>query len=116
MSGCFGYPKQPGGPAGSKSLCATFCQSAIWTWNCLKYARQTGIQLGEESLTDLNLLNIQICHPSEVRTKKFSRNTEGKVTGADWEWWFGSPSGWLGLRIQAKKLNNLSSQYDELDH
>lgn len=97
-------------------LCTTFCNRAIITWHYLQNGIRSRIELGEETITDINLLEIQIRHPNEVRTAKFNRIIEGKITGADWEWWLGSKSGWIGLRIQAKKLNSHSLEYDSLDH
>jgi hypothetical protein len=97
-------------------LCTTFCNRAVLTWHYLRDGQRSRIELGEETITDINLLEIQIRHPNQVRTAKFNRIIEGRVTGADWEWWLGSRSGWLGLRVQAKKLNSHSLQYDSLDH
>ena len=42
-----------------KSLCDTFRRQAIWTWDSLRQARTASCQLGEESLTDFNLLRIR---------------------------------------------------------
>jgi len=53
-------------------------------------------------------------HPVEIRTQKYSRQREN-VVGADWEWWFTSGGYWLGLRIQAKKLDQRSMAYLKLD-
>jgi hypothetical protein len=103
------------GANNTTDLCTTFCNRAILTWQYLRNGVRSGIELGEETLTDINLLDIQLRHPNEVRTAKFNRIKEGRETGADWEWWFGSKSGWLGLRIQAKKLNHTSLEYDSLD-
>ena len=98
------------------NICKTFCDRAVWTWRSLRNGINTGIELGEETLTDINLLEIQIRHPKDVRAVKFNRIQEGNVTGADWEWWFGSQSGWIGLRVQAKKLNSSSLKFDSLNH
>jgi hypothetical protein len=42
--------------------------------------------IGEETLTDLNLLELQAKNPRTVATVKFTRVQEGRRTGADWEW------------------------------
>jgi Family of unknown function (DUF6615) len=97
-------------------LCKTFCDQATWTWNSLQSGIQTGILLDEETITDINLLEIQKRHPLEARTHKYYPPIEGAISGADWDWWFGSKTGWLGLRIQAKKLNHKTLRYDKLAH
>lgn len=74
------------------------------------------MQLGEESLTDFNLLEIRTRHPKEVVTKTFTKPQEAG-TGADWEWWFtGSSNRWLGFRIQAKVLDFRSDKFEHLHY
>ena len=86
------------------NLCKTFQSRAISTWNLLRKARVNTFQPGEETITDLNLLEIKRKHPHEVILYKFTKPQES-VTGADWEWWLTGPKKlWLGLRIQAKVL------------
>lgn len=74
------------------------------------------MQLGEESLTDFNLLKIRTRHQNEVFTKTFTKPEEAG-TGADWEWWFtGSSRKWLGFRIQAKTLDLRSDRFEHLHY
>jgi hypothetical protein len=61
------------------------------------------------------LLNLKRRYPSQVWVKKFSTVVEGRTTGADWEWWFGSAGKWFGMRVQAKKLDSRSLAYQQLD-
>lgn len=96
------------------SLCHDFVGRAVNTWQSLRTSVQTGISLSEESITDFNLIELQCRHPSEIRTQKFSKHRESLV-GADWEWWLGSKGFWLGLRVQAKKLDPSALTYPELD-
>lgn len=98
-----------------RSLCDTFSYRAIATWNYMYFGSQTRIKPSEESLTDINLLEIQARHTKEVRTWKFPRINEARKSGADWEWWFGSPNQWVGVRIQAKKLDIRSGRYAGLN-
>jgi hypothetical protein len=100
--------------SGPLTICDDFINQAVKCWHWLYLSICTGINLSEESITDFNLLEIQSKHPSEIRTQKFSRQRENLV-GADWEWWFGASGYWLGLRIQAKKLEPKSLTYPELD-
>ena len=85
-------------------ICHTFCNRAIETWNLMYSGEIAGISISETTLTELNLLEIKRRHPTKVYIKKFSQQDEGKITGADWEWWIGSNSQWLGIRVQAKRL------------
>jgi hypothetical protein len=100
----------------SKSLCDTFRRQATWTWDSLRQARTASCQLGEESLTDFNLLRIRTRHPHEVFTQTFTKPQEAK-TGADWEWWFTGPSRkWLGFRIQAKVIDLRTDKFNHLHY
>lgn len=85
------------------SLCETFEALAVRTWLYLEAAQQTEIRIGEETLTDINLIEIQDQHPDHVVTAKFPKHMEA-ANGADWEWWFLARGRALGLRLQAKKL------------
>jgi hypothetical protein len=85
------------------SLCATFEALAERTWHYLDAAQQTEIRIGEETLTDINLIDIQRRHEHEVLSVKFTRAQESK-NGADWEWWFLWRGYAYGFRLQAKKL------------
>lgn len=66
------------------TLCETFRRQAFWTWEQLARARALRVHLGEESLTDFNLLEIRSRHSDEVVTKTFTKAQEG-ILGADWE-------------------------------
>jgi hypothetical protein len=102
--------------AHSKTLCDTFRSQATWTWNALRQARAASCQLGEESLTDFNLLKIRTRHPNEVFTRTFTKPREAK-TGADWEWWLTGPSRkWLGFRIQAKVIDLRTDTFNHLHY
>jgi hypothetical protein len=87
------------------TLCETFRRQAFWTWEALRQARRASCRIGEESLTDFNLLRIRTRHSQEVFTHTFTKPAEA-TTGADWEWWLTGPSRkWLGFRIQAKVID-----------
>ncbi len=98
----------------SLKLCDDFVKEAQKVWNWLKISHLTNIKISEESITDFILLDLQSKHPKEIITKKFSRFQESKI-GADWEWWFNSGNNWLGLSIQAKKLDVRNLEYPELN-
>jgi len=84
------------------------------TWKDLEASYHSlgasNLSVGEESLTDYNLLGLsRAMPPGVISIKKFTRNQEGREvagvapTGADWEWWFYESGYYYGLRIQAKK-------------
>ena len=98
------------------TLCKTFKRRSLSTWNLLSKGRRIGTQLLEETLTDINLLELKLSHPSEVITTTFTKPKEG-TTGADWEWWFTGSSGyWLGFRVQAKIIELQSSVFEHLHY
>lgn len=98
------------------SLCETFRSRALWTWDILSKARGVGTKVGEESITDLNILELKTRHPTEIYSETFSKPQEGK-NGADWEWWMTGPSGqWIGFRVQAKVLDLDSNKFSHLHY
>ena len=98
------------------ALCDTFRDRAEWTWDVPNRAFNVKSQLLEETLTDLNVLELRFNHPKDVITKTFTKPQEAS-TGADWEWWLTGPSNqWLGFRIQAKVIELRSSTYKHLHY
>ena len=94
------------GPKSTNNLCETFVYLSAQTATKLAHSIRRGLAYGEQTITDTNLLEIQIAHPSEVCVHKFNSRTERK-SGADWEWWFvdGPSNRGIGLRVQAKKMD-----------
>jgi hypothetical protein len=58
---------------------------------------------GEETLTDINLLEIQTRHPRRVKVRKL-KYREASQSGTDLEWWIGDHRQWVGMRVQAKSV------------
>ncbi|MFF0255976.1 DUF6615 family protein [Micromonospora zamorensis] len=87
---------------------------AAQTWHKISVGPSRGLAFGEESLTDHNLFELdRLGAPIEVY--KFDK-TEEPYNGADFEWWIGSDTTrWLGLRFQAKKLDD-DGVYAQLGH
>lgn len=98
-------------------LCHTFLSLAVETHDRLKAARSVGHQLLEETITDLNILELKRRHPTEIYCQTFTKPQEG-INGADWEWWLTDPtrSRWLGLRVQAKVLELKSDTFAHLHY
>lgn len=97
------------------TICDTFKKTAIGTWKKLSKAEKVGLTLGEETITDINLLDILAARHVELKkVKKFNKIKEGE-NGADWEWWLTGSSGkWLGFRIQAKIIKD--DEYKQLHY
>jgi hypothetical protein len=61
--------------------------------------------VGEESLTDWLLFQLQKRSSRRVLYRKCTRHEESTLTGADWEWWIVGDTRNMGIRVQAKKLS-----------
>jgi hypothetical protein len=86
---------------------------AALTWERIASGDARGLRLREDSLTDVNLLELAVKFPN-LRVHRFTQSAE-KHTGADWEWWIGSSeTGWNVLRVQAKRMDG--NTYRMLDH
>nr|WP_138429071.1 DUF6615 family protein [Fodinibius saliphilus] len=89
---------------------------AFRTWDVLQKGRGVDYQIGEETITDFNVLELKTRHSGKIFTKTFTKAKEGK-TGADWEWWFRDKNGlWLGFRVQAKIIELESSKFAHLHY
>lgn len=98
------------------SLCNTFRSQAFWTWDTLAKGRSVNSQIGEETLTDMNILELKLRNPLEVYSRTFTKRQEGN-NGADWEWWFtGSSKKWIGFRVQAKVIDFKTNAFEHLHY
>jgi hypothetical protein len=98
------------------TLCDTFRSRALWTWDTLAKGRSVDCQIGEETLTDLNILELKTRHSSEIYSRTFTKPEEG-LNGADWEWWFtGSSRKWIGFRVQAKVIDIRKDTFTHLHY
>lgn len=91
-------------PATVPPLCPTFRDAATTIFRDYQAGRPVGLVPWETSFTDSALLRIATRHPHQVLAHRFDGKNE-RATGADWEWWFCSPAGITGLRVQAKRMD-----------
>ena len=90
------------------------------TWERIRLGESYNCSQGEETLTDINLLDILLLSsPRDIRVKKATKALEARC-GIDWEWWIGSNRqpgfrGWWRYAVQAKKINK-SRSYSKLRH
>ena len=96
-------------------LCKTFKDLSHDTWKKIEQSKDVSFQLKEESITDHNLLHLKIKHPNEIHIHIFNKVAEG-TNGADWEWWLNDNTDWLGFRVQAKIINNISDRFEHLHY
>lgn len=75
---------------------------AVDTWRRLEHGQPRGLAPSEESITDYVLFELHQQFP-QILVHKPSKQEEARV-GADWEWWIGSDTRWVCLRVQAKKF------------
>jgi len=86
------------------------------TWQRLRDSRALEIRFGEETVTDLVLLELKRSQIPGIEVLQTNKKAESNQ-GTDWEWWLGSPqSGWLRFAIQAKKLDPTTFRYSKLSH
>ena len=84
-------------------------------WRRLGKAKYHGLRFGEETATELFLLDLAELFPGNVKVVPFNRREEGRI-GADWAWVFIGPDGqsWQGMLVQAKRLDDKECEYPEL--
>ncbi|RCX15622.1 hypothetical protein DFP94_11470 [Fontibacillus phaseoli] len=98
-----------------KTTIDLFEKLAIDTWERLKYGEELNCSQSEETITDINLLEIKRANLHDILVSKSDKYEEG-ITGIDWEWWIGSNStGWWRYAVQAKKLSE-NRKYNKLRH
>jgi hypothetical protein len=96
-------------PKTKKTARALFEELAAWTWSLLWQARKVPMTIGEETITDILLLQIKSAvlegHTYILLAGKTPKKLEA-LYGTDWEWWIGNnTTGWIRYAIQAKVLD-----------
>ena len=97
-------------------LCQTFRDRATWTHAVIERGLSTRLGILEETITDVNLIEITSRHSEFILTQKYSRREEGSKSGADWLWCIGEPGTWLSLLVQAKIVNPFTGTCRYLDY
>ncbi|MBD1932399.1 MULTISPECIES: DUF6615 family protein [Cyanophyceae] len=86
------------------------------TWQRIRLGEAYKVSQGEETITDINLLELARANCTEVQVIKTPKDKE-KCQGTDWEWWIGNHRlGWLRYAVQAKKVDPRTSRYKVLGH
>ena len=98
-------------------LCPDFIRLNLQTGRNLYAARESMFPLCEDTVTEMNLLEIASRHQDRVIVKRFNRKEESKG-GADWSWWFldEKKKEAIGFRIQAKIIDRSSDKFEYLHY
>jgi hypothetical protein len=100
----------------TESLYLTFREIALRTGQLIKDGTVSGLGIFEETLTDVNLIEINRRHSDHICTYKYTKREEGSKSGADWLWCIGEPGSWISLAVQAKIVNPKNSRCQHLDY
>ena len=86
-------------------IAATFIELGDSTSHNLEFSHRADVHVsyGEETITEINLLEIRRRHPELVRVSAFTKPGEAK-SGADWEWYIVGRKYTAKMRVQAKRL------------
>ena len=103
-------------PRGQAAAFRLLEELARATFGRLKSAKELEISQGEETITDIILLEMARLKPLGMRVIKVTKSEES-IRGIDWDWWIRRPDGqWAHLAVQAKKLSPDAGVYGSLGH
>ncbi len=97
------------------TLCDSFIRQSRATWGLIRKSTSINFSIGEETITDLNLLRLRDKHPKEILTVKCNKYLEGMI-GSDWEWFLIASGKIIAFRIQAKIIDVNTLSYPELGY
>ncbi len=96
-----------------KTLDAMLEQLAIDTWERSRDAKRLSVRLGEETITDLLMLDLR---RQGFKTFRQTSKAYEPTFGTDFECWLGCPGSWIGFAVQDKKLDFRTGRYLALGH
>ncbi len=102
-------------PSLASASCSLFEELATGTWERIMLGMLFSCSQGENTITDLNLLELHRSNAPGLRIYKAIGRDEPKF-GFDWEWFIGKPGAWYRFSVQAKKLDVTSQKYKSLRH
>jgi hypothetical protein len=94
----------------------TLSELALRTGQLIRDGAVSRLGIFEETLTDVNLIEINRRHSKYIRTYKYTRREEGSKSGADWLWCIGEPGSWISLAVQAKIINPQTLRCQHLNY
>ncbi|WP_336864668.1 DUF6615 family protein [Peribacillus frigoritolerans] len=96
------------------SVCSAIKDFSQLTWCILEGRFITNLSVGEETITDISLIQLQKNLGSSTKIEKFTKKKEDQI-GADWEWWIIERGKAISLRVQAKILSQ-EMKYKSLNY
>lgn len=96
------------------SVCSAIKDFSQLTWFILEGRFITNLSVGEETITDVSLIELQKSLGSSTKIEKFTKKKEDQL-GADWEWWIIEHGKAISLRVQAKILSQ-DMKYKSLNY
>lgn len=98
------------------AICNSFEELAKATWERLDLAHRLRCSQGEETITDINILELKRNLYSDLLVLPTTK-TEEREKGFDWDLWIGSDrKGWWRYIVQSKKLYVATNSYKALRH
>jgi hypothetical protein len=85
-------------------LCPAFRSISIDVAERMREGQSVGLVPGETTFTDNALLHLAVNYRASIRIQRFTANQEA-TNGADWEWWIREHHGYVGFRVQAKRVD-----------
>ncbi|MFS8189171.1 DUF6615 family protein [Rossellomorea marisflavi] len=96
------------------NVCNAVKEFSQLTWLILEGRFSTNLSVGEETITDVSLIELQKSLGSATKIEKFTKKKEDLI-GADWEWWIIEHGKVISLRVQAKILSQ-DMKYKSLNY
>jgi hypothetical protein len=97
-------------------LCQALHEQAFWTNRMIHSGYSSRLGILEETITDVNLLEIASRFSTYMLTRKYTRREEGSTSGADWLWCIGEPGSWISLLVQAKIIHPSTKKCHHLNY
>lgn len=95
-------------------LCALFIRAQQKVWCDIGDCYDLGYNIGEDSITDMILLEMSRC-TNQIAVKRYNSHEENRESGGDWLWWFVSGNKGFPVLIQAKRLYK-NNKYEKLEY
>ena len=85
------------------------------TWERLRWSSRLDLSQNEETITDINLLDIARANLPGISIGKVPSRIEESKIGIDWDFVVGNSSiGWVRFAVQAKKIDYKTEKYESL--
>ncbi|SNT62758.1 Mrr N-terminal domain-containing protein [Asanoa hainanensis] len=90
-------------------FCPAFRSISVDVAKRMRDGRSVGLVPGETTFTDNVLLRLAVTFRGSIHIHRFNTKQEAD-NGADWEWWIRGHDGYVGFRVQAKRVDPRSAR------